>query len=270
VRIGSFEHKPSLTIVLMYLLFVALLLTLGTWQMQRAATKTTILAAAATSQSIAAVGLDELGDVLVAATEHKLVTFTGTYHGEQQFLWDNRVHQGQAGFEVITPVRTSAGFVLVNRGWVPPGVTRRDLPEVAISDELRTATVTITGLFSRPSKGFASGDAFDKNEPWPKILGYFDYQMIAQALGSSVIAGVVQPQQKSEAAGAENAGSGGISSEDGNSVGTRADYYTANWEPIASMRPSRHYGYAFQWYAMAAALTILYIVYNTRRTESEQ
>ena len=105
MRIGRFEHKPSLTILLMYLLFVAMLLALGTWQMQRAATKTTILAAAATSQSIAPVGLDALGDVVVAATEHKLVTFKGTYLGEQQFLWDNRVHKGQAGFEVITPVK---------------------------------------------------------------------------------------------------------------------------------------------------------------------
>lgn len=256
MRIGIFEHKPSLTIVCLYVLFVATLLMLGTWQMQRAATKTTILAAAAQSQDTAAVSPAEIDDIETAAAEHTLLRFQGTYHGEQQFLWDNRVYKGQAGFEVITPVRTDAGFVLVNRGWVAPGATRQDLPDVAINAALRSATVTITGLFSRPSQGFASGPAFDANKPWPRLLSFYDYQLIEQALGSPVLAGVVQPQVKSSE-----------HDENGDALEARAEYYTANWEPIASIGPTRHYGYAFQWYAMALALTILYIVYNTKRLE---
>lgn len=254
MRIGSFEHKPSPTIVLLYLVFVAMLLLLGTWQMKRAAIKTTILAAAAQSLDSAALSPAAITDVELAAVEHTQVEFKGTYYGETQFLWDNRVHKGQAGFEVITPVRTDSGVVLVNRGWIAPGRTRQDLPDVALSSEFVGATVTITGSFSRPSKGFASGESFDTTGPWPRVLNYFDYQSIEQALGSPVLAGVVQPQQ--------------INSHDSDAASTnntRPDYYTANWEPIPSIGPARHYGYAFQWYAMAAALTVLYIVYNTRR-----
>ena len=254
MRIGNFEHKPSAIIVLLFLLFAAALLLLGTWQMKRAEEKTTILAAAAQSQGAAAISPADIKDTELAATEHTRVTFTGTYYGEKQFLWDNRVHKGQAGFEVITPVRTNSGVVLVNRGWVAPGRTRQDLPDVSMSNELVGREITITGLFSRPSKGFASGEPFDKSGRWPSVLQYFDYQAIEEALSTTVLAGVIQPQQKSRTDDVAK-----------NTVDRRADFYTANWEPAAAIGPMRHYGYAFQWYAMAAALTVLYIVYNTRR-----
>lgn len=264
MRIGNFEHKPSLTIILLYLAFTAALLSLGTWQMQRAATKTTILAAAALSQDAEAVTPADIIDVELAAKTHKRVALTGRYLGEQQFLWDNRVHKGQAGFEVITPVRTSDGIVLVNRGWIAPGATRQDLPDVALSGDVADTPVAITGLFSRPSKGFASGAAFDMTEPWPRMLQYFDYQAMEQALNAGpLLAGVIQPQLK-RLTGDEVVFA---NSDQRSTRENRADYYTANWEPAAAIGPARHYGYAFQWYAMAAALTILYIVYNTRRIE---
>lgn len=261
MRIGNFEHKPSFIIVLLFLLFAAALLFLGTWQMKRAEEKKVILAAAAQSQSSTAVSPDDIKDVELAATEHIRVAFTGTYYGEKQFLWDNRVHRGQAGFEVITPVHTDSGVVLVNRGWVAPGRTRQDLPDISMSNELVDAEITITGLFSRPSKGFASGEPFDSNGQWPRVLQYFDYQSIEEALSTTVLAGVVQPQQKSLSAD--------VTDDTENSGDRTAGYYIANWEPAAAIGPMRHYGYAFQWYAMAAALTVLYIVYNTRRIRAK-
>ena len=294
MRIGKYEHKPSLTIVLLFLLFVAALLSLGTWQMQRAALKTDILAKASQARATAAVSSAHITDVKSAANAHRLVTVTGVYRGNTQFLWDNRVHRGQAGFEVITPVRTANGIVLVNRGWVPPGLTRQDLPDVAMSDDLTGVTVTITGLFSRPSKGLISGKAMDDNATWPRVLQYFDYASIEQALGETVLAGVVQPQQKitakrkavlasrsAEIVGAGDESTSGANTDDANldvsrdessedeesALSNRAEFYIANWEPVASIGPARHYGYAFQWYAMAFALTILYIVYNTKRVE---
>jgi cytochrome oxidase assembly protein ShyY1 len=34
--------------------------------------------------------------------------------------------------------------------------------------------------------------------------------------------------------------------------------------PVLSTTPERHYGYAVQWFAMATALTLLYLFYSTR------
>ena len=247
-------------ITLLYILFAAALISLGTWQMMRAAEKTSILAAADQALLSQGVGPGELGDLLIAAKQHSRVTFSGTYEPSRQFLWDNRVHNGQAGFEVITPVRTDSGLVLVNRGWVAPGRSRDDLPDIAISRDVLDSLVNFTGLFSRPSKGLVGGESFDSNAPWPRILQFFDYAAIERALGDTVLAGVIQPQQATEHSNGDNIKAEPVHSE----------FYAANWEPTAAIGPVRHYGYAFQWYAMAAALTILFVVYNTKRTRPVQ
>lgn len=223
--------------------------------MLRASEKKIILAAAESALNAPAVPAHTLKDLSLAAKQHTQVSISGRYAGNRQFLWDNRVHKGQAGFEVITPVRTSEGLVLVNRGWVAPGLTRADLPNVALSEEASDSLVEFTGLFSQPSKGFLSGASFDAGESWPKVLQYFDYAAIQASLGEPVLAGIVQPQQVDDAVSDKPA---------------RKEFYIANWEPTAAIGPTRHYGYAFQWYAMAVALIVLFIVYNTRRIESVQ
>lgn len=265
MRIGRFEHTPGVVKTVWFLIFLSALLALGTWQMLRAAEKKTILAAAENALSASAVPAFSLTDLAYAAEQHTQVSISGQYDGARQFLWDNRVHKGQAGFEVITPVRTKDGLVLVNRGWVPPGPTREALPDVALSAEALSSKLSFNGLFSRPSKGFIGGDSFDVGEQWPKVLQYFDYAAIEAVLGEPVLAGIVQPQQTEQS-------QVGTQEENAAASSTLAanTFYTANWEPTAAIGPTRHYGYAFQWYAMALALVVLFIVYNTRRIESVQ
>jgi len=260
LRVGNFEHKPSVLITLLFFLFAAALLSLGTWQMKRAAEKSTILAAADRAQASEGVEPGALGDLSVAAKQHSRVTFSGSYEPSRQFLWDNRVHKGRAGFEVITPVRTAAGLVLVNRGWVVLGSSRTALPNVSLGADSLGTSVTIDGLFSRPSKGLISGEPFDPAAPWPRVMQFFDYAAMERALGEPVLAGVVQPQKVGD-----NTNNEQLTAEQ-----VHTEFYTPNWEPTAAIGPVRHYGYAFQWYAMAVTLTILFIVYNTKRIEPVQ
>ena len=42
-----------------------------------------------------------------------------------------------------------------------------------------------------------------------------------------------------------------------------------NW-PVISTTPEKHRGYAVQWFAMAAALVLLYLYYSTRKRESNE
>jgi len=196
----------------------------------RAAEKTTILAAADRALLSPSVKPAELGDLSVAAKQYSRVTFSGTYEPSQQFLWDNRVHKGTAGFEVITPFRTDSGLVLVNRGWVAPGHTREDLPNIELSAAALDKSVTLTGLFSRPSRGLISGEPFDDNAPWPRVMQFFDYAAIELALGDTVLAGVIQPQLAGERTGDDQAGNDQI-----NAAQDHAEFYTANWEPAAAI-----------------------------------
>ncbi|MDN3496699.1 SURF1 family protein [Planococcus sp. APC 4015] len=67
------------------------------------------------------------GGDLAASDEWQPVTLTGEYLSDDQLLVRNRPHGGTAAFEVLVPFRLDDGrVVVVNRGWVRPGV---DQPE---------------------------------------------------------------------------------------------------------------------------------------------
>ncbi len=63
--------------------------------------------------------LAEAGDDL-ESIEFRRVVVEGTYDSSREVLIRSQVELAQAGFHVITPLRTDQGWsVLVNRGWVP-------------------------------------------------------------------------------------------------------------------------------------------------------
>lgn len=55
--------------------------------------------------------------------EYRRVLLSGDFMPDEEILVRSQVHNGTAGFHVITPVETNPGAgVLVNRGWVPLGL----------------------------------------------------------------------------------------------------------------------------------------------------
>lgn len=66
------------------------------------------------------------------------VRVTGRYDGSRQLLVPARELEGRSGFHVVTPLRTAAGVVAVNRGWV--SIAMRSGPPVP------AGPVTVTGL----------------------------------------------------------------------------------------------------------------------------
>jgi len=80
------------------------------------------------------------------------------------------------------------------------------------------------------------------------LLQYPDYLEISNALGHPVIVGVVQEAK------VDNTNIAGL-------------FYANNWSAVAN-GPEKHYGYAFQWFAMFAALTVIFVVTNSRRVKA--
>jgi surfeit locus 1 family protein len=69
---------------------------------------------------------DELGALIDGAgadeesLEYRRATVTGVFQPDDEVLIRSQVHQGMAGFHVITPlVREDGSASLVNRGWIP-------------------------------------------------------------------------------------------------------------------------------------------------------
>ena len=60
------------------------------------------------------------------------VQLDGSFLAEQYFLLDNRIQQGQFGYEVlgILQLADGSGSAVVNRGWIAGDASRRTLPRV--------------------------------------------------------------------------------------------------------------------------------------------
>ncbi|UFU12675.1 SURF1 family protein [Curtobacterium sp. C1] len=78
------------------------------------------------------------------------VQVTGRYDVDEQLLVRNRVHNGQPGFEVLTPLVTADGRAfVVDRGWVPTG-NRQDAPDHVPAPPSGEVTVTARLQQSEP------------------------------------------------------------------------------------------------------------------------
>jgi len=253
MRLGNRTFSPKLWALLVYLAVLSCMLFLGFWQLQRAELKIMMQKAAQQAAQAPAVELSLVENIDRSAVRYERVSLSGIYEHTRQLLWDNRTHKGVAGYEVIVPLNLDDGrLALVNRGWLAVGASRQQLPDVALPAVAIGVPVSVQGYLSQPSKGFASGDALQAGEPWPKRLQYFDYDAIGQALGRVVVPAVIQAQSLS------------IDAKTPTLLTPRPEWLVANWQPAAS-GPAKHYSYAFQWFAMALALSVIFVCVNCRK-----
>ena len=74
-----------------------------------------------------------------------------------QVLLDDRIHDGAAGYEVLTALELADGRnVLVNRGWIRADVDRRVLPDVSVDGDEREVSGRLERL---PRPGLRLGSA---------------------------------------------------------------------------------------------------------------
>ncbi len=136
-------------------LVAALAASLGAWQLRRADENRALA-----EQFVAGGRATLLGDPPALLTDsnrfHRLEV-RGAYVAAPQFLLDNMLHDGTAGYHVLTPLRVegSTRRLIVNRGWIGGGSDRRTLPDVSASTEPRTITGRIERL---PQPGIRLGE----------------------------------------------------------------------------------------------------------------
>ena len=216
---------------------LAVLVGLGTWQVQRLHWKEEIIAHREARLAEAPVALGgKTGEDADIAFRHARAT--GRFLHASEFLIANRVRKGRAGFDVVTPLRIAASdHVLVNRGWVP---SERADPGTRQAGQV-PGEVTVTGVLRRPGK---SNRWIPDNDP-SKGDWYF---VEPGAMGAAAsIAGLRDVFLVADAAG--NPG--------GFPVGRRIGVEIAN----------RHLEYALTWYGLALVLAVIYVVFHWRREE---
>ena len=231
-----FNWKMTLFTVLL----LPVLVSLGLWQLEREQDK--IAAQEQYNRRLEQAAVD-LGSVNWNDTDLSWtqITATGHFDPERQFLLDNRIVDSRVGYEVITPFVTDQGVVLVNRGWVAQGATRADLPSLELSD--RPDQQIVGHIYVPSGEVLMLGGNVDQDTTWPRVLQRVDINGISDALGYEVKPHIVRLAENSTGA------------------------LRINWPPI-NMQPEVHRGYAVQWFLMALALIILYLVFSFRRLEN--
>ncbi|SOB80940.1 surfeit locus 1 family protein [Sphingomonas guangdongensis] len=142
------RRRPLL--VALALLAAAGFAWLGAWQVERRAWKHELIARVAERVAAAPAPLPtDWSDP--DAIEYRRVRVTGRFRHDRETFVQALTERG-AGFWVITPLQTAQGWLLVNRGFVPP---ERRRPVTRQAAQLPGA-VTITGLLrlSEPGGGF--------------------------------------------------------------------------------------------------------------------
>lgn len=240
VTIGNRRFRPGLWPSVVTVALVALTCSLGNWQLERADEKKALFAsydAAGVTDGVVPVDLlDANSPPFTPATAY------GRFDVDHQVLLDAMLNDGHAGYQVLTPLlREGKTAVLVNRGWVPGTRDRRDLPAVAVSDEQRRVN-GFKGYLPEP--GMRLGAASDTGPEWPRVSLYPTREELESMLGYPVL-DVVLLMNESE-----------------------PDGYLRAWRPQL-LSPEKHQGYAAQWFAIALALIVIYVVVNLRRPEDE-
>ena len=158
LRVGAFEFVPGPLPTLGAVALIVLTVSLGNWQAARAREKTALQALYEQRLREPAVplGARARGEDLL----FRHVRAVGEYVADAQIFIDNQIHDGRAGFAVVTPLRLASGdLVLVDRGWigrdahypaapaVPVPAGHVEVPGVAVLPprrylELGSATVT--------------------------------------------------------------------------------------------------------------------------------
>jgi cytochrome oxidase assembly protein ShyY1 len=227
---------------LAFLLLFPLLLSLGFWQLDRAEQKQALLAAQAARSNEMPVALWQL-TALTDQDRFRPAVARGRFVAGRQWLQDNRVHAGQVGYHVYSLFEFEGGRgVLVNRGWVPAGASRQDLPMLPLPE----GELQISGRLSRPaSVGMQLGEADYLGMGGMQRVPYLDVQQLAAAIGRDLLPMVLELGE-------------------GQPGALTPDPLTAT-----QIGPEKHVGYAVQWFGLATALLIIYVGLNARQVKKE-
>lgn len=221
---------------------IALTVSLGNWQMNRAAYKQGLQAVrdAADRGGPQPLGFSPT-DAAIAAGQ--LVLVRGRFVAQDTVLIDNRTHNGIAGVHVVTALRIESPgsaqpgqLIPVLRGWIARDPADRSrLPQPVTPP----GVVEVEGrVESELAKAMELGADSAAGPLWQN----FDYGRFEQRIGEPVMRLVLRQDALHGAA------------DDG---------LVREW-PVPGDGVARHHGYAFQWYSLAAMIAGLWMWFLVR------
>ena len=211
-------------------------LMLGRWQLSRADQKTEIQATIERQSRLPPLveqTMLSIGDP--SALMQRGVLLRGQWIEKQTVLLDNRPLAGRPGLYVVTPLKleSSESVVLVQRGWVPRNfIDRMSVPTV----NTPSGPVVVQGRIVPPP-----GKLYEfKGTETGRIRQNLDIANFSSEIEVPLPPWTVQQS------------------------GAESDGLLRQW-PVVSTGVEKHFGYAFQWFALSALIAILYVWFQIVR-----
>ncbi|MGI4779545.1 MAG: SURF1 family protein [Janthinobacterium lividum] len=267
------------------LLTIAATVSLGRWQLSRAAQKEVLQAGIDAQKLLPPIGQDEflaIADARHARTEdsgvgglmYRPVKLRGLWLAPQTVYLDNRQMNGLQGFYVLTPfaIEGSEQTVMVQRGWVQRNFN--DRTQLAPVDT-PAGLVEVTGLIAPPPAHLLE---LGKAEPSVAVAS----SPASASSAAATATATATPQLATPASAASDAGPAvpvgsypirqnlnlqafrtdsrlplrtDLSLQQ---TGTASEGLQRNW-PAPALGVEKHYGYAFQWFGLSALVAVLYV-----------
>lgn len=209
---------------------LAILVGLGTWQLQRLAWKQGVLERIAALQAAPAQPLETVLEKLAAGADADFtrVTATCTGLGSAPFLELYSLRDGQAGSRLISACKVAGGgyaAVLVDRGFVADTISAR--PPVAASD----APIAVTGVLRIPEHGNAFSPPNRPSRWYTRDVAAMAVQLKAERPAPLFLMAETP---------------------------SNPEWKALVPAPIPADIPNRHLEYALTWYGLAGALLGVY------------
>ena len=232
--------RRAVWVLLATLVGVALTASLGTWQLSRAAQKLAIQSALDSRAALPALSTADLArDAEAAISQHyRPVRLRGEWLAARTVFLENRQMNARVGFYVVTPLQLEGRpeAVLVQRGWVPRDLRDRSLLPAIVTPP---GPVEVQGSIAPPPARLYEFDSVATGA----IRQNLDLPGFAHETGLRLAPLSVQQHD---------------------SAATANDGLLRQW-PRPAVDVQKHYGYAFQWFAMSALMAGLYVWFQLLR-----
>jgi surfeit locus 1 family protein len=233
--VGALHFRPRLWPSLAALAALIVLVSLGTWQVERLRWKEALIAERTAQLAAPAALLPAQADW--PAWSFRRVEALGTFRHDLEQLFGASTYDGQLGHHVLTPLlRADGSALLVDRGWVPADQAH----PAARRDGQVEGPITITGIARY--RGDDTANWFTPaNQPEQAMWFSYDLPTLEQGLDLALLPVVVEADDRPNP--------GGL--------------------PIGGLTrialTNNHLQYAITWYGLALTLVAVYVSFSLRR-----
>lgn len=241
MQFGNYQFKPRLWSIIVTLLILPVFIRLGLWQLDRADEKRAIHQQQQEMMKKNNLNINNVVS-LDEVFEYRNAEVTGEFDNQKLMFLDNKPYKGVHGYHVITPfkIKNTDEYVLVNRGWLPMRAHRENLPKVETSNKQQT----IKGMIKFPTSQFKLGETINENNQWPRRIQWLELESVAKQLNVELSPYILLQEPETDSK------------------------LIRDWKIVVSPA-EKNISYAVQWFSLALALVIIFIVVNTKKIKRD-